>query len=274
LDRLRITSFAAVFIVLFGAHSLAAQTAANIAVLAGNGQIVCLTCLPLTVFQPLVVKVTDASGQPIINQTVNWTALQSTHPGALPFFFDTTPTDGNGIATNNLSATYQIGSVGNPILQYKIQASIGGVSTVFTETQALTTVDDRQTPLVGAVLVAPDVGSVLSGTAGGTSSTQVKVHVDARSVTVSGASVRLILDPPPADPTKSPSATCATGAGADPGSVLTDDNGDAVCNVIFGPVSGTVSNVYVLVGGVDPATAPGYTSLTGMLMKEWCLKGF
>src|SRR5207302_7290907 len=42
---------------------------------------------------------------------------------------------------------------------------------------------------------------------------------------------------------------------ADLGSVLTDQNGDATCTPIFGPVSGT-SNITVLVGGIDPAASP------------------
>ena len=38
---------------------------------------------------------------------------------------------------------------------------------------------------------------------------------------------------------------------------MTDANGDATCNIIFGPISGT-GNFTVLVGGIDPAVAPDF----------------
>ena len=58
-----------------------------------------------------------------------------------------------------------------------------------------------------------------------------------------------ILNP---DPKTLPSASCATAPGADPGSVLSDANGDATCYPVFGPIAGN-SPVSVLVGGLDPA---------------------
>jgi uncharacterized protein (TIGR03437 family) len=48
-----------------------------------------------------------------------------------------------------------------------------------------------------------------------------------------------------------PSASCLTGQGADPGSVLTDDTGLATCYPVFGPVAGT-GFVSALIGGLDP----------------------
>ena len=76
---------------------------------------------------------------------------------------------------------------------------------------------------------------------------QVKIHLDGFTIPVPNVSVRLQNT----DPKTQPSATCATQAGADPGSVLTDANGNAVCNVVFGSVPGQGS-FNILVGGLDP----------------------
>ena len=45
--------------------------------------------------------------------------------------------------------------------------------------------------------------------------------------------------------------SCVTGAGADPGSVLTDANGDATCTPLFGSALGYGQSVVALVGGVN-----------------------
>ena len=50
---------------------------------------------------------------------------------------------------------------------------------------------------------------------------------------VPNVSVRILND----DPKTLPSASCATAPGADPGSVLTDANGDATCYPGFRPGS-------------------------------------
>src|ERR1035438_6393251 len=55
----------------------------------------------------------------------------------------------------------------------------------------------------------------------------------------------VVLDP------NAPSASCATAPGADPGSVLTDANGNATCYPVFGPAAGS-GPISVIVGGLDP----------------------
>src|SRR6476661_6935138 len=112
----------------------------------------------------MIVRVTDATGQPVANKTVNWTLLQSATPGVAPFFFDTTVTDGNGVTVNPINQTSQTGSIAYPFLQSNVQASADGISTVFTVTQALSTATDRQTPLVFVRLDSPAVGSNIQGT--------------------------------------------------------------------------------------------------------------
>jgi uncharacterized protein (TIGR03437 family) len=267
LDRLKQTVFAALAIGMLGATAASAQTAANVTVVSGNGQIICSTCTTsiFRFFLPLVVRVTDANGQPIGNKTVNWNLISS--QGPLPFFLTSSTTDGNGIATTFLSQTSQGGSLGQPYLQTTITATADSAATTFTETQGLSDVTNHALQYILARLDAPPLGTTLEGIAGAPGATPVKVHVDAFGTPIPNASVRLFRDPidlgalPTDDlPTRvsllasQPSALCATGPGADPGSVLTDAKGDAVCTPVFGNIAG-IANVRVLVGGVDPYAA-------------------
>ena len=112
--------------------------------------------------------------------------------------------------------------------------------------------------LVNTRLDAPPIGTVLTGPAGTPGTTSpIQVHIDAYGTPVPNVSVRIqspeittvsgqvVLDP------NAPSASCATAPGADPGSVLTDANGDATCYPVFGPSAGSGA-VNVLIGGLDP----------------------
>jgi uncharacterized protein (TIGR03437 family) len=290
LDRFKHTVFAALAIAVLGATAASAQTAANVNVVSGNGQVICATCTTsiFRFFLPLVVRVTDANGQPIINKTVNWNLISS--QGPLPFFLSTSTTDGNGIATTFLSQTSQAGSLAQPYLQTTITATADAAAATFTETQGLSDAANHSLQYVLARLDAPPIGTTLEGFAGGPGAAPIKVHVDAFGRNVANASVRLFRDPVEYGalstddlPTRAAllatqaSALCATGPGADPGSVLTDTNGDAVCTPVFGSVAGT-GNVRVLVGGVDPlavdpiardlvgtTTAIGYSQVGGAL---------
>jgi uncharacterized protein (TIGR03437 family) len=241
-----------------------AQTAANVTVVSGNGQVICSTCTNtiFRAFSQLLVKVTDASGNPIPNKSVTWSLVS--YQGPLPFFATDTITDGNGIASTFFTQASQAGSFAQEYLQSVIQASSDGVTALFTETQGLSDVNNHQLQFINARLDSPAQGVTLQGTAGGTGTTQVKAHVDAFGIPIPNVSVRILTCPAEgcqstasADVSKIASAACATGAGADRGSVLTDANGDATCTIIFGPVSGS-NEFTVLVGGVDPAVAPEY----------------
>src|SRR5439155_14168438 len=121
---------------------------------------------------------------------------------------------------------------------------------------------NNQIELIGAKLNAPPFGATLDGIAGSPGATPVKVHVDAFGLAVPNASVRLLNAN---DPATGATAMCATGAGADPGSILTDANGDGICTPVFGSISGA-GNLTVLIGGVDPAAvdpnAQGYVGRT------------
>jgi uncharacterized protein (TIGR03437 family) len=249
LDKLRFGIVAAVLaFMLIGTAS--AQTAANITILSGNGQLTCQLCPINPFFLPLVVKVTDASGAPIPSKTVNWTLISSSGPA--PLFAPQSITDINGIASTFFSQVSQPGSFFSGFLQSVLQASADSATATFYETQGLAlTTSTPLVPLVTVRLDSPLIGTILSGTAGGTADTPVQVHVDAFGTPVPNVSVRVVNT---GDPKTTASVSCATGAGADPGSVLTDQFGNANCTLIFGPIAGTGSfSVYS--GGVDPATS-------------------
>ena len=264
MDRVRLTSLAAFIIGLLSTHTAGAQTVANVTVISGNGQVICSTCTNTIFrsFSQLLVKVTDASGNPIPNKNVSWSLLS--YQGPLPFFATDTVTDGNGIASNFFTQASQPGSFAQQFLQSVLQGSADGVTARFTLTQGLSDLNNHQLQFVNARLDSPAPGASLHGTAGGTGTVQVKAHVDAFGIPIPNASVRILTCPvegctstASADVSKIASASCATAAGADIGSVLTDANGDATCNIIYGPVSGN-NEFTVLVGGVDPAVAPDY----------------
>jgi uncharacterized protein (TIGR03437 family) len=240
-----------------------AQTAAQVQIVAGNGQMTCQGCstggqIGFQFFLPLVVRVVDATGAPIGNKEVDWNLVSS--QGSVPSFFAQTFTDGSGIATNNFFQQSQPGNPGFPFLQSVLTATSDGVSVTFYETQglALPSGDNTtRTQLVFASVQSPATGSSFVGTTGAPASQKIQVHVDGFGQPVPNVNVRLLNAN---DPTTGASASCATGAGADPGAVMTDATGNAVCTVVFGSVSGNGSFT-VLVGANDPALAPNYITV-------------
>jgi uncharacterized protein (TIGR03437 family) len=236
-------------------QTASAQTAASMVVVAGNGQITCQACQRSLAkfFSPLVVQVLDANGQPVTNKQVNWSIVSS--QGATPSVGAQSLTDGNGFASTFFSQAYQPGSAAQGFLQTTIQATADSATATFVETQALVDANNNLFQFVYANVSSPAIGTTFSGTAGAPASTPVAVSVNSfGGGPVANASVRLLNAN--VDPTtfqiNGPSASCATGPGADIGSVLTDSTGTAICNVVFGPISGTGSFT-VLVGGLDPS---------------------
>jgi uncharacterized protein (TIGR03437 family) len=242
------------------AQAPAAQaTAAKVEVVSGNGQLICISCISTTntFFYPMVVKVTDANGNPIAGETVTWGLVSSAGGGFPPSFDITSVTNNNGLAFSRPNAlAFQNGNAKAPFLQTVINAMADTASVNFTITQALT-LNNSGAELISTSLDAPAIGTVLTGPAGTTGTVPIQVHVDGFGTPVPGISVRILN----AEVTSAsgqvvitpgyPSANCATGPGADPGSVLTDSNGNAFCYPVFGPVPGNVT-VDVLVGGLDP----------------------
>ena len=244
---IKLTLITAFVIAIFFMPAASAQaTAARVDVVSGNGQMICPLCLGkiFTTFYPMVVRVTDASGNPIAGKTVTWTVVSITG-NSVPNIDVQTVTNSNGYAVSRLFQNATGGSFIQPFLQSVINAAADGASANFTETVALTD------PVFSSQLIFTDklapLGTPLSGPAGGTGSDPIKIQVG-RNTPVPNVSVRILSD----DPNTLPSASCATSPGADPGSVLTDASGNATCIPVFGPVAGS-NSVSVLVGGLDPA---------------------
>jgi uncharacterized protein (TIGR03437 family) len=203
----------------------------------------------------MVVKVTDANGSPIAGKTVNW-ALISSDAAIPPFFNSVSTTDSNGLAYSIPSqSALQGGSVVQPFLQSAISATADSASARFTETLAL--VDNNSGNLIYSATLNAPIDTPLTGPAGGTGPSPIRIHVGSFVTPFPGISVRILSSEvtlangqKAIDPTL-PSASCLTGPGADPGSVLTDANGDATCYPVFGPVAGTAF-VSALIGALDP----------------------
>src|SRR5689334_13915572 len=88
-------------LLVFSSVSALAQ---SISIVSGNGQLGCPTCpsKPITVFNPLVVSVKDATGRPLQGATVTW-IFASTQSASGNVFTASTVTDANGQATNNFT---------------------------------------------------------------------------------------------------------------------------------------------------------------------------
>jgi len=259
---------AAVLAAFVAASPASAQTPANITVVSGNGQLICQLC-PLQAgttpfnFDRMFVKVTDANGNAVPGATVNWTVTSGSGFLGNSTQTDQVVTDSNGIASESYIPFSQItGSITNPFIQSTIVATIAnGPAVTFYETQAFANVanNGNGAQLVQVQLLTPSSfppcttcltpGDTVTGNAGSTSTVQFKVQVYAQNSTqpvVPNVSLRLISNQ------ASPSISCATAAGADPGSVLTDSTGTAVCTAIIGPTTG-FGTFYALAGGVASA---------------------
>ncbi len=234
----------------------AAQTPASVTTLSGNGQVFC-SCPTVSgtdpntgTFYPLVVLVKDANNKPIPNATVNW---GFTSPNGFGSFFGnvtTTTTAADGTTSNLfIPGGGAQGTASTPPTNFLISATAGTATATFSLTQAYNAtggsgeVQINSNNLPGAYSGNPITAN--SGQQGfsfnGSNNQSLQISVLTSGGTpVQGASVRLI------NFQSSPFATCATGQGADPGSVLTDASGNATCNPVF---TGTGQGSFVVAVG-------------------------
>ncbi len=262
LNRFSLTVLPVLFAAFAIAPAASAQSAANISVASGNGQLICPFCPSLTAsfpyqFDGMYVKVTDANGNPVANAPVTWNITSG--QGQLASNIgqsDTTYTNSAGITSELFQPfTPQTGTIQNPYIQSTITASIAsGTAVTFYETLVTPNVTSSlnsgspvqvyvQTNCTGCI----SPGDTLTGNAGSTSSTRFVVQAfvqGAATPVVPNVAVRLIPNQ------TSPTISCATGPGADPGSVLTDSTGTATCTPVIGPTTGT-GTFYIGVGGVS-----------------------
>ncbi len=240
-----------------------AQTPAHVSIVSGNGQLVCTTCTNFTYafFEPLIVKVTDANGNPVPNATVTWAV--TTGSGVIGG--TTTTGTSTSAAADPCSAvgqscnSFSPGTASTAPTLNTITASAGSASATFYETVAPAT-----NVSVISTLTSPALGTVLSGPAGSQSSTPVTVTVTSNGQPVPNISVRLVSS---AAGTGGPTISCVTGTGADPGSVLTDATGTATCTPVFGGTPGDAA-YNALVGGVASASVNGTGPLGYFLIPQ------
>jgi uncharacterized protein (TIGR03437 family) len=238
-----------------------AQTSAvaHLAVHSGNGQVACIcTSSTLQAFQPISVKATDVNGNPVAGATVTWTNTS----GLMNLPNPTTTTDGTGVATEDISFTVfnNFYSTAVPYDVFTIQAASNNQSVTFSETQSLVTsqgssIIEANPPQFNGASLAD---ATLSGNVGTTLSTPIQTQVAGLEIASNGVgnvSVRI------ANGQTSPALSCAYQGGyADPGSVLTNSQGNSSCYPVFsGSGTGTFS---VIVGGVA-GSSECTNSLTG-----------
>jgi uncharacterized protein (TIGR03437 family) len=256
--------FAGLIVALSGSRLAPAQTSAvaHLSVESGNGQAAC-NCATATLnsFQPISVKATDANGNPVAGATVTWTVTS----GQINVTSPTSLTDGTGVATEPIASNYT--SAGVPYLVATIQASCNNSTVVFTETQSELVSGasgiQASPPQLGATSLA---NATLSANAGTMLSTPIQTRVAGEGVASSGVpniSVRILNEQP------SPALACAANAAgtsgggyADPGSVLSDSQGNTNCYPVFNG-SGT-GTFYLLIGGV-----PGTDISTALYLQEF-----
>lgn len=271
MNNFRFFLVATMLVAAIAAPSAYAQTPVNISIVSGNGQITCPLCTQggegLQNFDPLYVRVTDPNGNPVANTTVNW--IVSSGQGVFSINTSSaapTTTDVNGIASVQyfLQNSFS-GSSTNPYVASTITASIANNASVnFFLTQALvptSSINVNAPTFIQVENLTPgstpscatciNPGDSVTGSAGSTSAVQFEVAVSVvAGAPIPNVSLRLVPNQ------TSPTISCATEAGADPGSVLTNANGIATCTAILGSTTGSGS-FYFIVGGVNASLQTG-----------------
>lgn len=272
MNRFRFYPGMAVFAILLCAQAASAQTPANISVVTGSGQLICLNCIGSFTpgYQALVVKVTNASGQPLSGVAVSWSQAAGDFNSIQGTLRDTTTyTDNNGLSwTYYTPSNFSVpGGPGHSVSTATIVATVGSLSTTFYLSNGL----QWDPSLTGSTLVNPLIyrvlqdsasitpGSSFTGQIGSQSTTPIKIQVVALDNTpISNVAVQLVNTTPNAS-----TMTCATSQSAGPGVVLTDQTGVATCFPVFGGVPGQQGAAYLSVGGAYPLA--NYTDNAGSL---------
>ena len=238
----------------------ALSSAQTITIVSGNGQLVCPDCTgSLQKYAPLTVQVNNAAGVPLANATVTWTATQSGYQ----------PVTSTSVTNSAGQASYTFVPLafffGTNFLPATIVAASQNTSVSFVETTA-TPISAGSAP-VFVNLVPPASTPALTGTAGQTSTTSLKVSVSGSLAALPGVQVSLQpwVSGNPAHPgglpwpAGKPSVTCATQPGQEPGTVLTDATGMATCTPVFGNSLGSGSYTLVVGGNFVSFGATSFT---------------
>lgn len=243
-----------------------AQTAANLAIVSGDGQVICQLCtngVPVF-YQPMVVEATDVNGNPVSGVTVNWTIASGS--GAFQQSSANTysvQTDVNGLASATLSLyNPQSGSPLFSVAQTSVTASAGNLAVTFYQSQALldlfSTTGYTLLPVSAIALNNSLIQGVsFSGQLGTTAQTPIKIAVlDQSQSPVANVAVFLV----DAETTSgAPTISCQGTPGAGTNVVLTDSTGTATCYLVYGGTPGT-GVFWVDVGGAESTTTANFPS--------------
>ena len=240
-----------VFVLLAALLGSAPASAQTVSIVSGNGQLICGQCPTRTfIFDPLVVVVRDARGNPMPNATVNWSV--NNPPGSDGRLSSSaTVTGADGTTSNDLFLSAPIMLL-QTFLQTRVSASAFGSSVSFIETNGAVG-SGTGLALIVSSLQSPMPGTLLAGAPGSVLATPVRINVASLSAggAVPGVEVRIVSDP------DYPATAACVG-----GSVLTDANGNAVCNLQFGPATGA-GKIRIFVGGGYDAYGPFALQVSG-----------
>src|SRR6266566_9572957 len=205
----------------FSLMAAAVASAQTLSIVSGDGQVAAQN---FAAQFPMVVVVKNFQGQPQAGVTVTWTLAS----GQGTLFSPQNTTDANGQASNSfLGGTL----FGVNFSQAIITASIGSSSVNFTETTSGVDPMGTNAPFIQVVVNFPGLGDTISGPAGSTGTTPIRVSVFAVGPAglnnIPNVLVRLI----PAD-ASGPQIACSGNTG------YTDFNGNTNClPVCSGPTA-------------------------------------
>jgi uncharacterized protein (TIGR03437 family) len=272
LSKIRILVYA-VLCSMFCMTALVAQTPAAVSVISGNGQLICELCIqtPFAVFDPLVIQVTDANGNPVVNTQVIWTVTAGNA------FFNTGGFGSNSITSTTDSNGKTSATIGQPAAQQSgpqfgaastITATAGGISATFSETQAAPALNQQQA-VIDVVVSYQNwpLSETISGVAGSAGQSYTMLVETNTGTGIPNISLMLLNSDNTIGPsTKVPSAYCRETSGAGLYTALSSASGVATCSVVFGPVPGAGTYKVVTGGAVSTSgNAPDSNFTSGPL---------
>ncbi|MGA2134475.1 MAG: hypothetical protein ABSH50_19465 [Bryobacteraceae bacterium] len=224
------------------------SSAQTVAIVSGNGQIVCPGCeVGTQVYAPLIVQVNSSAGTPVANTTVTWTVLSTG--------FNTTATTTTNSAGQASYVFTPPAFFGLTYLAATIQATALGATASFIETTFLPSTIAPTAP-VFINLVPETSPPSLTGGVGQTSSTTITISVFTNYGPLPGVQVKMT-----SGATNQPTVGCATQVGQQAGTLLTDATGTAICTPVFGNVIGSGS-YSIVVGGNYTTFGPAPLTVT------------
>ena len=243
-------------------------SAQTVTIVNGNGQLVCSQCLdgsPFS-FRPLVVKVTDASGNPVNGAQVDWTVGGTSGSFGVSLQPSTSFTTSDGIA----SATLFNQNSNNPnafqnFLQYTVTATNGTSSVNFFETVGFSNAFSGGLNPIQQDFTRVPVGTSISGQAGTVSTTPLQVGIyDRTGKPVPNVNMFFLNDS-----TAGPATVqCVTDPKAGVNMVLTDATGIASCTPVFGNTAGN-GKASLVIGGAPPTDPTDATATTQFFFRTF-----